>query len=187
MSLPAKKDLKKQREDLREFGLVLPLPYTKLGDEGTEEYTIRMRYVSAMDKAVVEAMPAETQKQVWAGLQGIQKAAGRHKDPNSLLESIANNAEQVHAADLLFCAAALEPEVVMTEEEAEGDDNVYPVTYFAAEDRISFLMGTIGGNTEIAKTMRLFRPEPPAHVQDSEALRLVEDKTLASVGSTEEA
>lgn len=180
--LPKRSDLKKQREDLRNHGMKVPLPYTSIGSD--ESYEIVMRYVSAFDKSIVEAMPQDTQAKVWEGIQGIQAAtrAGTN-DPKSLIESVAQNAEQLNAADLLFCAAAINPQVVMTEEEAGNSDNVYPVSYFAAEDRISFLMGTLGGNQDIAKTFKLFRPEPVSDVQDSAPVELAESPALHAVES----
>lgn len=182
VSLPKRRDLKKQREELRTQGMLVPLPYTSVGDDDAGSYEIRMRYVSAFDKSVVEAMPQHTQEKVWEGIKGIQAATRTgNSDPTSLIESVSQNAEQLRAADLLFCAASLEPKVVMTEEEAGDDDDVYPVSYFAAEDRISFLMGTLGGNQEIAKTFKLFRSKQGDDVQDSPAGELAESPALRAM------
>lgn len=182
--LPKRNDLKQQREDLRKHGMKIPLPYTSIGSD--EQYEVIMRYVSAFDKSIVEAMPSDTQAKVWEGIKGIQAASrAGTSDPQSLIESVAQNAEQLHAADLLFCAAAINPKVVMTEEEAGDSDDVYPVSYFAAEDRISFLMGTLGGNQDIAKTFKLFRPKPDDDVQDSAAGGLAESPALRAVESAE--
>lgn len=183
INLPKKATLEKQRKDLRENGLVYELPYTSIGEE--DMFTMRMRYVSTMDKAVIEAMPAQAQKQVFDGMRSIERSTRNHKDPNSLLEALSNNEEQLRAADLLFCAAAWEPVVVMTEEEAAGDDSVYPVTAFAAEDRLGFLMATIGGNQELAKRLKLFRPESGPDVQDGEAGGLAEKAAVRLVEPAE--
>lgn len=190
-NLPSRKNLASQREGLFKHGLIFELPYTSIGAE--EMYTIRMRYVSAMDKAVVEAMPADAQKQVFDGLKSIEKSQqGTQKDPNSLLEALSNNAEQVKAADLLFCAAAVrsvdgdenktEPAVYMTEEDAEAHD-AYFVEDLAAEDRLGFLMATIGGNQELARRLKLFRPESKSDVQDSAAGGVDESPSLHAVES----
>lgn len=192
-NLPTRKTLKSQREGLYKHGLVYELPYTSIGNE--ELYTIRMRYVSAMDRAVVEAMPADAQKRVWEGLKGMEKAmrdTGGHKDPNSLLEALSNNDEQVKAADLLFCAASLmavdgddsvtTQAVFLTEEEADQHGGWF-VGDIAAEDRLGFLLATIGGNAELAKKLKVFRPESKPDVQNGETSGLAENTALHAVES----
>lgn len=192
INLPKKAVLAEQVTDLRTNGIIFPLDYTSVAraaedNDGSfdpsEAYSIRMRYVSTMDKAVIEAMPAEAQKQVWDGLKSLQKAQAKHKDPESLLQVAANNEEQVRAADYLFCAAAIEPRVVLTEEEARlGGEDVYWVGTFLAEDRLSFFAGTIGGNSEISRKFKLFRPEQGTPVQGGTVHRLDRSEIVGDAG-----
>lgn len=181
-NLPKRNDLKKQRAELKSNGMVVPLPYTSIA--AGESYEIVMRFVSAFDKSVVEAMPQDIQNKVWEGIQGISAAQkSGNTTPESLIESVSQNESQLHAADLLFCAASLDPKIVMTEEEAGESEDVYPVSHFAAEDRISFLMGTIGGNAEVAKTFKLFRPKKGGDVQNSPSGELVESPSIRALES----
>lgn len=186
VNLPKRVTLKKQRDDLRKQGVLWPLPMTSIGDDRDEDdldgagetYEIHMRYISTFDRAIVDAMPQEAQEQVWSGIQSIQNASRGAKSPDSLVSLAAQNEKQVNAARLLFCAAAINPRVYMTEEEADEDPMGYYVGDFANEDVVSYFMATIGGNAELARRMKLFRPERRDDAQDSNVRRLDAEGTV---------
>lgn len=183
VNLPKRATLKKQREDLRNNGVIWPLPMTSIGDErddddldgAGETYEIHMRYISTFDRAIVDAMPKDAQEQVWEGISSIQNQQRHAKSPDSLVSLAAQNDKQVQAARLLFCAAAINPKVYMTEEEADADPGAYYVGDFANEDVVSYFMATIGGNAQLAMRMKLFRPERRDDAENGNVRRLDEE------------
>lgn len=184
--LPMRKALIEHRRRQIEDGMTFPLDATSIANGEEEPWYVRVRRISTMDEAIIEALPADAQQSVFEGLQALGRAqdeAGKNTDAKTMLEMLSNNKSALRAADELFCAAMIEPEVVMSEADLVHEPDAYVVTDFAAEDRMALMMAMVNTESGMARKLKLFRPEEVIDVPASEVVELVEDKAIDASGS----
>lgn len=183
--LPARKAIQDHRRRQLEDGYVFPLTATSLGQD--EVWEIRVRQLSMMDQAVVNALPTATQDAVYRGMKEFekaQKAVAKLPEATNLVEVTKNNATLLQAADRFLCAIAIEPTIVMTEAELEMNPDACVVTDIAAEDRVAVFMAVLDSESAQAKRLRLFRREHSNDVPARSDVRLVETPSFGRDGAS---
>lgn len=183
--LPMRKALVEHRKRIVTDGMIFPLDATSMANGEDEAWEVRVRRISTMDEAIIEALPADAQQAVFDGLKALQKAqeeAGNNADAKTMLEMLGNNRQALRAADELFCAALIEPECVMTEADLVGNPDAYVVTDFAAEDRMALMMAMVNTESGAGRKLKLFRPSEVIDVPARETGGLDESAALRTGG-----
>lgn len=159
-SLPSRAALQKHRENVLELGLEFTLAATSIGM--SKPMTARIRRLSLLDRSTLKDLPEPVQATVWAGLKDLQKEQKRIQeeggDPESLLDALKSNERTLAAADPFCVAAFIEPRVVATTDDLNGDPDAWVVTDLAPEDRLAVFIICADAESEQAKKLRVFRP-----------------------------
>lgn len=180
--LPMLDAVRRHRQERLENGFLFPLSATSIGME--EVIHARVRRLSSVDRAAVQALPADMQQVIWDGLkefQAEQKKAGDDADPDSLLEMLAGNEKILKTANAYCRAAFIHPRLVLNQSEIT-DENTWLVDDVEAEDRIALFLACMDADSPQVRKLKMFRPTRRELATDGEAVSMAE-ASLRAVGT----
>lgn len=129
-----------------------------------------VRRLTLMDKASLGHLPSHLQNFVWSQLKAIQKDIDRlqeaGQEPKDIQEALANNDQNIRAANLYCHAAFVDPQIVLNQHEENLSERKLHVERIAVEDRLAFIIGCNNANGEQARLFETFRPESRADAPD---------------------
>lgn len=160
--MPSREAFLAFRQKQVELGFEFPLTASSVGK--SEQWKARVRRLSLMDRASIDALPSLVQAQIWEGLKVLREETRRRNrdgidDPESLIEVLANNERVLPAADAFCIASFIDPPLVYRTDELNRFPNAYLVTDIRPEDRVSFFLACSDADSEAAKKLKLFRPD----------------------------
>lgn len=175
----AKGKMSRRREEFlaarrreREDGFIYVLPNASITDG--EPFEVRLRRISVQEKAAVNGISQEVQEDVYRRTRRLsewQAEQQRKKiKPADQLEALKQSQPLIDSINAICCAAWIEPQLVETEAELASNPDAWHVDDFSVDDRWSAFQAITNGDSEEAKTLRLFRPESGTDAPDSRAL-----------------
>ncbi|MGB3328218.1 MAG: hypothetical protein WBA46_04635, partial [Thermomicrobiales bacterium] len=159
--MPSREAFLAFRQKQIELGYEFPLSASSMGK--SEMWLARVRRLSTMDRASIDALSPLVQDQIWEGMRIVREETRRRNrdgmdDPESLIELLANNERFLPAADAFCVASFIDPVLVSHPSDLARFPNAYLVTDIAAEDRVAFFLACSDAHSEAAKRLKLFRP-----------------------------
>jgi hypothetical protein len=179
--LPPLATIMEHRRRQEEDGFEFELTATSIG-LGGDVWVAHVRRTTLAEGGGLENIPRHLQNAVTQGLEDIHRAnKAAEGTKRSVLDMVRENKTVLKAADPFCVAAFINPKLVLTEAELADNPGAWPVSAIAAEDRIGVFMICANAQSEQAKTLTFFRPEPSDDVQDGAAVRLDAHPSLSVV------
>ena len=158
--LPSMESIEAFQEEQLVNGFTFPLTATSLGRP--EPMLARVRRLSTIDKAAINALPSEMRDVIFEGLTEFnkqQKIMADADDPTSMNEMMANNDKVLAAANAWCEAAFIHPQIVRTREQAVGKQNTWYLDLIHPEDRVGLLFACLDADNGNAAKLKMFRPK----------------------------
>lgn len=137
-------------------------------------WKVLARRLTIMDRASIAHLPDHLQNFVWNQLQSIQKETERMREageePKNIQEALANNDQNIKAANIYCHAAFVDPQIVLNQHEENLAERKLFVERIAAEDRIAFMIGCNDADGEQARLFETFRPAPAPDALDRDVV-----------------
>lgn len=129
-----------------------------------------VRRLTIMDRASIGHLPDHLQNFVWSQLKVVQKEQERLRDqgeePRDINEALANNDQNVRAANIYCHAAFVDPTIVLEPREENLAARTLHIDRIAVDDRIAFLLACNDAASEQGRLFETFRPESGADAPD---------------------
>lgn len=172
-SLPSYKAMMDHRRDVIENGFLFPLTASSIGLPDVLQ--VRVRRLSTVDRAAINALPQDMQEVIFRGIKEMQRVQqqNNNEEPENILEVLAGNEDILKTANAWCLAAFIHPRLVDSPHEIElgaPGETVWALDAIHEEDRIALLLASLDADSAQNRKLKMFRPEWGRAAQDREAL-----------------
>lgn len=182
-SLPSYKEMKRHQREVIENGFIFPLNASSIGKPDTIH--VRVRRLSTVDRAAINALPQDMQQTIFKGIKELQRVQkeNNNQEPEDILEMLANNEDILKTANAWCLASFIYPRLVesasMIPDESESGEVVWALDAVHEEDRIALLLAAMDADSAQNKKLKMFRPTWGNAAQDRPALSVASETERA--------
>lgn len=148
------------RERARDTGFTFILPDASI-TEGAG-FEVRLRRLSLQEKAAVNGITQSVQDEVYRRTRDLaewQSEMQRKKvKPADQLDFLKESETLVRSVNAVCCAAWIDPVLVETDAALTANPDAWHVDDFTVDDRWAAFRAITDGDSQEAKSLRLFRP-----------------------------